>query len=272
MSNPVMVPLFLQAGKARELTDKLIQSTQTCPFFGVPDILIAHDPDSYADAFTIYITGLYILYFDCGGGFIENYFSSNSGFGQHISRIKNLRIALTHMPTSASQGNALKSLKNYIHLDCSISGWDDYLTKMEEADWKKVVSGITDEADTLYNMLDSINVHSAPKIDINSYKNAVAKHAVNALTICYKSAKKNIDRKEIDGLQKKLTDYCYASKDYTSPDLEAIVKAVFSPESFIQNNSVEKLLSYFANRLYMFYDSNLVPSSSNLAKKCFCSN
>lgn len=159
MPEIIPIPLFLQSGKAQELNSKLISNIKSFAFLGEPKDFINKKPSTYAEAFDLYISGLYVLYHDCGMFFLQSFTNpaiilrNNPSFFNHIRFVYNSRSVLQHSDDYKTADFVYSSLKNYYfknYIPFKYNDWHEFWLKADENHWKWLVEKIVDDSDTIY--------------------------------------------------------------------------------------------------------------------------
>ncbi|MGN0623123.1 MAG: hypothetical protein ACI4JA_04135 [Oscillospiraceae bacterium] len=160
MLENIPIPLFLQAGKAQELNNKLIQNNKSFAFLGEPSEIINKIPSTYAEAFDQYISGLYVLYHDYGMFFLKGYtnqainINNEYRYYKHLNFVFKARGVLQHSDDYFTSNYVYKALKNYYFREdetFSFNDWHEFWLNAEENHWKKLVSQIIADSDKFYN-------------------------------------------------------------------------------------------------------------------------
>lgn len=171
MTNVPKAPLFLQAGKAKLLNDKLVLQTGCFAFLKTDQVLFSTMPETYQDAFTIYTLGLYSLYHDYGCYFLrlllEDFLCPPSiqtyrlrSYRTHVGVVtSNLRHNIAHGILEVEQRKKIQRKLSKYYLDYdktefSPEQWPFFTNSLSPNHWEKITNRLVADSDNLYNFLE----------------------------------------------------------------------------------------------------------------------
>lgn len=175
MSIKIKTPKLLEGGSICEINDKMLFVNHSFVFLGKEEELLNREPSSYAEAFEMYVNGLYKVYHEFGMEFLKCYcneairHNKKDIFIKHIRFIENCRGALSHSSDDGTRSYAFSTLKNYVFRNSSFrfNNWIDFWKRANEKQWKEVTEIIVRDSDRLYfNLLERVAVHDITLKDV----------------------------------------------------------------------------------------------------------
>lgn len=169
MNPEIQLPLFLQSEKVAALNDTLVQKTGCFAFLKTDQVLFSTMPESWQDAFTVIVVGLYAVYHDFGCGYLglilddamcPTTFSYSSREKRHITEISDLRANIAHgvlhLPQRVSCQKLFFGKKCFPRPEMQISynQWPDYLNALTEDAWEKIVTRLINDSNQLFHYLE----------------------------------------------------------------------------------------------------------------------
>ncbi len=169
MNPKIQLPLFLQSEKVAGLNDSLIQKTGCFAFLKTDQVLFSTMPESWQDAFSVVVVGLYAVYHDFGCKYLRLILDNKlcpatmpSAVKEirHLDDISTFRANIAHGILPLTQRISCQKL--FYDWNCfppvethiSYNQWPDYLNALTEDDWAKIVTRITDDSNQLFHYLE----------------------------------------------------------------------------------------------------------------------
>jgi len=166
----VPAPLLLQPDKLKELNNKLVDQTGCFAFIKTDQVLLATKPQSFKDAFSLFVAGLYVVYHDYGCRIITDFICKNeyqpSGMSysykeakDSIERIEIMRHNIVHGSVYSVHRIELQQIiYRYYLKDPKIDygktqRWPDFINQLSDSNWQSIVSNLVNEADKVYGFI-----------------------------------------------------------------------------------------------------------------------
>lgn len=171
----IKVPKLLEKDRISEINDKILSKNHSFAFLGEEEVLLNRKPSSYAEAFEMYVNGLYKVYHEFGMDFLKCCcnetirYKKNSTFSMHIRFIEKCRGAILHSGDDGSRSWVYDSLKNYVfsRSNFMFSDWNDFWLNADDNHWKYVTEKIVRDSDRLYtDLLSKLAEHSLDFMDV----------------------------------------------------------------------------------------------------------
>lgn len=171
----IKVPKLLEKGRISEINDKILSKNHSFAFLGEEEVLLNRKPSSYAEAFEMYVNGLYKVYHEFGMDFLKCCcnetirYKKNSTFSMHIRFIEKCRGAILHSGDDGSRSWVYDSLKKYVfsRSNFMFSDWNDFWLNADDNHWKYVTEKIVRDSDRLYtDLLSKLAEHSSDFMDV----------------------------------------------------------------------------------------------------------
>ena len=189
--NDLRYPLILRAGQLKAINDELIFVLGTPVFFVCDDLARPHPATTYGRLYDV-VTGLYVVYKDCGMKIFKIYLDfckkkteeglcRSKAVKAHINAVNNLRGALCHgeLPDGQNVQYLLRNAGYYLgHGDTR--KWPEFMSELTETQCDQILIKLIKDSDRLVSYLKTCAGQiAADNVKLQEWRAELVKEAFN---------------------------------------------------------------------------------------------